>query len=729
MRHLRLVCTLVVLTALSTVVSSQTQSGHALFEQALAKERVEGNLSDAIRLYERVVTEFASDRALAARALVQIGLSYEKLGRDEAVRAYERLVRDYADQEDAVTQARARLAALKRPAPAASSGAATPSVRTLPTVPNSELLALSPDGTKIALITYEGGQNLGVYDLATQKMTRLTNFEWAGTSFWVYEAAWSPDGSRIAFMQCSNVPERLCDLKVTTLSGESRVITGNLRDTVRPGGWLPDESAIVVTVQRRDRTATIGLMPTDGGPFVPLRSTGGWTGSYARLASVSPDGQLIAFVEGTPGDIHVISRDGRTSHRITDHPSEDYFPVWSPDGRHLAFLSARGGAVALWTVAVKGGQPASEPMRLKEGMQDVYPVLGWTERGFAYSQSQQSDDIYTVPVDPVSGEFRGRPRMIPYRRTGNNTHPEWSPDGKYLAFVSSASSSIDEPDRRLVLLPSGGGEAREFPAPARRFWSLRWFGDNRGLGMTGHDVRGERQLFRLTLATAQWQTYALPVTLPALQWNGMYFDWNADGTRYLYGWQDAFSASELTIIERDLNPDRERVIYRGKPAFAVDRYRGLRASPDRRSLSFTSIAGIHVLDLESGQTRVLRDSATGTANSPSAYGASEVPTWSKSGHTLLVNRTESPGTDKQTMELRLVPTDGGEIRRIPLDPELTRVLSVSTGRGAPKPNIERIAWSPDGTQLAFGVNASQLGTFMIENPLALAGGTDGSARK
>jgi tetratricopeptide (TPR) repeat protein len=112
MRRLRLVCTIVALVAFSAVASSQTPSGHALFQQALAKERVEGNLPEAIKLYERVVAEFASDRALAARALVQVGQCYEKLGRDEAVKAYERLVRDFADQEDAVEQARVRLAAL-----------------------------------------------------------------------------------------------------------------------------------------------------------------------------------------------------------------------------------------------------------------------------------------------------------------------------------------------------------------------------------------------------------------------------------------------------------------------------------------------------------------------------------------------------------------------------------------------------------------------------------------
>ncbi len=87
MAHWRLVWALAAVTVCSGVISSQAPSGHAVFEQALAKERVEGNLQEAIRLYERVVAEFAADRALAATALVQVGLCCEKLGRDEAVRA------------------------------------------------------------------------------------------------------------------------------------------------------------------------------------------------------------------------------------------------------------------------------------------------------------------------------------------------------------------------------------------------------------------------------------------------------------------------------------------------------------------------------------------------------------------------------------------------------------------------------------------------------------------
>src|SRR5687768_15963200 len=88
------------------------QSGNDLFQKALAKERAEGQLEPAIQLYEQVVREFAADRPLAAKALLQIGRCYERLGKDGAQKAYDRVVRDYGDQRTMADEARARLAAL-----------------------------------------------------------------------------------------------------------------------------------------------------------------------------------------------------------------------------------------------------------------------------------------------------------------------------------------------------------------------------------------------------------------------------------------------------------------------------------------------------------------------------------------------------------------------------------------------------------------------------------------
>ena len=469
-------------------------------------------------------------------------------------------------------------------------------------------------------------------------------------------------------------------------------------------------------------------MPTDGGPFIPLRSISGWPGRSLPTPSVSPDGRWIAFTEGSARDVHVISRDGRTAHRVTDHPADDWEPLWSPDGGHLAFLSTRNGVVALWTVSMRNGQPATEPVPVKGEMQGVYPLLGWTTRGLAYSQYVGGDDIHAVPVDPASGEPVGSPRLIPYRRTGQNTEPEWSPDGKYLAFVTSPA---ERDCRAVVLLPSGGGEPREFPIPVQELWDLRWFGDSRGLGITGHDARGERALVRLTLATGEWKTFPLPATAGGMRWNGMQFDWNADGSRYFYVWQDSVADSDFRIIERDLQSDRERVVYRGSARSVrpcCDSYRGLRFSPDRRLLAFRSARdqrGIVVLDVDTGQARVVHDNAAGETYTYTDSDPLGLPTWSPDGRALLVLRTQNTGTDKQAMDLRLIPVDGGEVRRIPLGAELSRLLS--PGRGAERPTMRDIVLSPDGGRLAFALRALRAETFVIENPLTST--ADGSARK
>ena len=73
-------------------------SGAELFQKAVTAERAAGNLEEAIKLYQRVATEFASDRALAAKALVQEARCYEKLGQDKAIKIYEQVARDYRDQ-------------------------------------------------------------------------------------------------------------------------------------------------------------------------------------------------------------------------------------------------------------------------------------------------------------------------------------------------------------------------------------------------------------------------------------------------------------------------------------------------------------------------------------------------------------------------------------------------------------------------------------------------------
>ena len=91
-------------------------NGAELFQAAVTQERAAGNLEEAIKLYQRVAKEFASDRALASKALVAEARCYEKLGQnkaDQATKLYEQVARDYRDQPDQSATARERLAVLQ----------------------------------------------------------------------------------------------------------------------------------------------------------------------------------------------------------------------------------------------------------------------------------------------------------------------------------------------------------------------------------------------------------------------------------------------------------------------------------------------------------------------------------------------------------------------------------------------------------------------------------------
>ncbi len=122
------------------------------------KERTEGNLAEAVKLYQRIVAEFAGDRKLSARALMQMGLCYEKLGTAEAQKAYRRLISDYPEQAQEVAAARQRLATL-----ATQAGAQKLQRIQVPTVlSRTGSGKLSPDGQKLALISGEaGGRRVG----------------------------------------------------------------------------------------------------------------------------------------------------------------------------------------------------------------------------------------------------------------------------------------------------------------------------------------------------------------------------------------------------------------------------------------------------------------------------------------------------------------------------------------------------------------------------------------
>src|SRR5947209_20022926 len=95
---------------------------------------------------------------------------------------------------------------------------------------------------------------------------------------------------------------------------------------------------------------TLGLFAILTGPAFgqePIR--------MARMPDISPDGKLVTF--SYLGDIWVVETIGGVAKPVTVHRAHDIDPVFSPDGKTIAFSSNRHGSYGVYTIPVDSRQP------------------------------------------------------------------------------------------------------------------------------------------------------------------------------------------------------------------------------------------------------------------------------------------------------------------------------------------------------------------------------------
>ena len=76
---------------------------------------------------------------------------------------------------------------------------------------------------------------------------------------------------------------------------------------------------------------------------------------WMRYCAISPDGTSIAFTY--KGDIYTVPVNGGKAAQITTNAAHDTHPVWSPDGKQIAFASDRMGSMDIFVVDREGGIP------------------------------------------------------------------------------------------------------------------------------------------------------------------------------------------------------------------------------------------------------------------------------------------------------------------------------------------------------------------------------------
>jgi len=181
---------------------------------------------------------------------------------------------------------------------------------------------------------------------------------------------------------------------------------------------------------------------------------------YASPA-LSPDGKHIALtLEGSTFDVWVydLERDALTK---VSFGGDDYQPLWSPDGKMLAYSSSKSGHMQLY---LKHGVLQGEESMLTDGP-ETKALCAWTPDGremiFGRQNKDTGWDIYAVTVE---GDHKVRPLVVaPF----NQGRAHVSPDGKWMAYVSDESGqgevfvqSLSDPNTRVQISTEGGTDPR-----------------------------------------------------------------------------------------------------------------------------------------------------------------------------------------------------------------------------------------------------------------------------
>ncbi len=250
-----------------------------------------------------------------------------------------------------------------------------------------------------------------------------------------------------------------------------------------------------------DRSCTSGgaRRPLSQGPYSRVDRQGreesikapprGYT--YPRL---SPDGTHLALdVRDQEGDIWIWDFGQATLRRLTFDPSNDQYPVWTPDSQHIVFESGRAGSQNLFWQPANGGAAAE---RLTESVNGQLPYLfspDGTRLVFREDNPKTGPDLKMLTM---SGERRTNPLV---HAEANEVNAEISPDGHWIVYQSNESGrdevyvrSFPEVEKGRWQISTGGGAQ---PTWARNGKELFYIGSDGRLMAAG--VRAD-QTFAFT---------------------------------------------------------------------------------------------------------------------------------------------------------------------------------------------------------------------------------------
>jgi dipeptidyl aminopeptidase/acylaminoacyl peptidase len=287
--------------------------------------------------------------------------------------------------------------------------------------------AISPDGRVVAYTVRETDWDDNAYeteiwlaDAGSGATRQLTNGKKSSTS-----PAWSPDGSRLAFISDRTDKRQL--YVINPKAGEAEPLTSG-DEGIGSFSWSPDGKSIAYTstepkpqgikdrekkygefeiVDQDHRMAHLFILDVATKAARPLTHGAFTVGGF----DWSPDGKEIAFdhrinsdpANGGTADISIVAvADGKMRDVVTqDGP--DSHPAWSPDGTRIAFESSMANPAYMYSNRVVAVVPASggAPSVLTAAFDEDPSIVEWKASGLFFTASERTYS-YLYRLDPAS---------------------------------------------------------------------------------------------------------------------------------------------------------------------------------------------------------------------------------------------------------------------------------------------------------------------------------------
>jgi len=435
--------------------------------------------------------------------------------------------------------------------------------------------------------------------------------------------------------------------------------------------------------------------------------------------TLSPDGAEIAFISG--GDIWTVPAAGGEARLLVSHPDNESRPLYSPDGRYLAFISNRTGNGDVYMLTLATGD--LKRLTYDDGAE---VLSGWSrDSRMLYFQSTSRDiagmnDIYRISITG------GTPAVVTADRYANEFYGTPSPDGNTLAFSArgiasnqwwrKGSSHLDQAEIWLHRLNKKGAQSpyeQVTESGSKDLWPM-WSQDGQTLYFIS-DRGGAQNLWAKPLngkASALTSFKNGRVVWPFMSYDGRTVVFERDFQIWKY---DVASRQAAAL------PIRLRGAAAG-PAIdhqrLTNQFRDLMLSPDGKKMAFIAHGEVFATSAKEGgdATRISNTAANESQVvwTPNSRGLVYVSTRDGAAHLYqydFATRTETRLTNDDEDDSSPVFSPDGQSLAFVRNGQELRVLNVATKKDrllhkgylgrAPFNTTGSVVWSPDSKWIAF----------------------------